>query len=234
MATTPTTRPGTGSSRTNGTRPRASGAHTAPRKRRRRRRRFPLIPVILLLSLLVLGGIILNLTTLGQMIKLSQDRMPDWIDVQILAETSGGRRLEKLEGVEDIAIHYVGNPGSSAQQNHDFFDQPETEVSAHFLVGLDGEIIQCIPLDERSAATNERNIDTISIEVCHPDASGQFSQATYESLVKLTAWLCDHCGIDRDHVIRHYDVTGKACPLYFVENPESWTQFLADVAAYEI
>lgn len=228
MATTPTTR---GSSRT--ARPRPQGTRQAPRKRRRRRK-FPLVPVIALLSLLVLAGIILNLTTLGQMIRLSRERMPDWIDVQILAETSGGRRLEKLEGVEDIAIHYVGNPGSTAQQNHDYFDQPETTVSAHFLVGLDGEIIQCIPLDERSAATNERNIDTISIEVCHPDATGQFSAATYESLVKLTAWLCDYCGIDRDRVIRHYDVTGKACPLYFVEHPESWTQFLADVADYPI
>lgn len=228
MATTPTTR---GSSRT--ARPRTQGTRQAPRKRRRRRK-FPLVPVIALLSLLVLAGIILNLTTLGQMIRLSRERMPDWIDVQILAETSGGRRLEKLEGVEDIAIHYVGNPGSTAQQNHDYFDQPETTVSAHFLVGLDGEIIQCIPLDERSAATNERNIDTISIEVCHPDATGQFSAATYESLVKLTAWLCDYCGIDRDRVIRHYDVTGKACPLYFVEHPESWTQFLADVADYPI
>ena len=126
----------------------------------------------------------------------------------------------------------MGNPGSTAQQNHDFFDQPETQVSAHFLVGLDGEIIQCIPMDERSAATNDRNINTISIEVCHPDATGQFNQATYDALVKLTAWLCDYCDIGRDHVIRHYDVTGKPCPLYFVDHPDAWEQFLADVKRY--
>ena len=166
------------------------------------------------------------------MLKLGRDHVPRWVDVQILAETSGGRRMEKLEGVEDIAIHYVGNPGSTAQQNHDFFDQPETQVSAHFLVGLDGEIIQCIPMDERSAATNDRNINTISIEVCHPDATGQFNQATYDALVKLTAWLCDYCDIGRDHVIRHYDVTGKPCPLYFVDHPDAWEQFLADVKRY--
>ena len=50
--------------------------------------------------------------------------------------------------------------------------------------------------------------------------------------MKLTAWLCDTAGIGRDQVIRHYDVTGKLCPLYFVEHEEAWTQFLADVAAY--
>ena len=67
------------------------------------------------------------------------------------------------------------------------------------------------------------SLDTLSIEVCHPDATGQFTQASYDALVKLTAWLCDYCGIGRDHVIRHYDVTGKLCPLYFVDHPDAWT-----------
>ena len=150
----------------------------------------------------------------------------------ITASTASGRRGEKLSGVTDIAIHYVGNPGTTAQQNHDYYDQPDTTVSSHFLIGLDGEIIQCIPMDEKSSATNDRNLDTLSIEVCHPDATGQFTQASYDALVKLTAWLCDYCGIGRDHVIRHYDVTGKLCPLYFVDHPDAWTQFLADVKDY--
>ncbi len=199
------------------------------RRRRRRRRQFPLRPVIFVLVLLVVVGVILNLTTLGQMLKLSRDNVPRWVDVQIIDINGSGRRGERLSGVNDIVIHYVGNPGTTAQQNHDFFDQPDTTVSAHFLVGLDGEIIQCIPLDEVSSASNERNGDTISIEVCHPDATGQFNQKTYDSLVKLTAWLCDYCDIGRDHVIRHYDITGKLCPLYFVEHPDAWEQFLLDV-----
>ena len=199
------------------------------RRRRRRRRQFPLRPVIFVLVLLVVVGVILNLTALGQMLKLSRDNVPRWVDVQIIDVNGSGRRGERLSGVNDIVIHYVGNPGTTAQQNHDFFDQPDTTVSAHFLVGLDGEIIQCIPLDEVSSASNERNGDTISIEVCHPDATGQFNQKTYDSLVKLTAWLCDYCDIGRDHVIRHYDITGKLCPLYFVEHPDAWEQFLVDV-----
>ncbi|MGM9579060.1 MAG: N-acetylmuramoyl-L-alanine amidase family protein [Evtepia sp.] len=199
------------------------------RRKRRRRRQFPLRPVIFVLVLLVVVGIILNLTTLGQMMKLARDNVPRWVDVQIIDVNGSGRRGERLSGVNDIVIHYVGNPGTTAQQNHDFFDQPDTTVSAHFLVGLDGEIIQCIPLDEVSSASNDRNSDTISIEVCHPDATGQFNQKTYDSLVKLTAWLCDYCDIGRDHVIRHYDVTGKLCPLYFVEHPDAWEQFLVDV-----
>jgi len=32
-------------------------------------------------------------------------------------------------------------------------------------------------------------------------------------------------------VIRHYDITGKICPKYFVENEDAWKQFKSDVKA---
>ena len=50
--------------------------------------------------------------------------------------------------------------------------------------------------------------------------------------MELTAWLCHtfHLDPERD-VIRHYDVTGKRCPVYYVEHPEAWEDFLVDVAA---
>ena len=49
--------------------------------------------------------------------------------------------------------------------------------------------------------------------------------------MKLTAWLCDLYGLDaKEGVIRHYDVTGKQCPMYFVQNAAEWTQFQSDVA----
>ena len=38
------------------------------------------------------------------------------------------------------------------------------------------------------------------------------------------------CGASDD--TRHYDVTGKECPKYFVEHPDAWEQFLADVEDY--
>ena len=88
-------------------------------------------------------------------------------------------------------------------------------------------------LNEKSSATNDRNRDTISIEVCHPDATGQFTQASYDAPGTPHRLAVRHrLSIGRDQVIRHYDVTGKLCPLYFVEHEEAWTQFLADVAAY--
>ncbi len=164
--------------------------------------------------------------------ELSDSQVPDYVDVQIIDVNGMARRGVALEGVNDIVIHYVGNPGTTAQQNHDYFDNPETTVSSHFLIGLEGEIIQCVPLNEKSSASNERNRDTISVEVCHPDETGEFNQETYDSLVKLTAWLCQHYELDATHIIRHYDITGKMCPLYFVENEEAWETFLTDVKTY--
>ena len=203
---------------------------SAARKKKAQTRKIDAAIAVLVVAAVLVVGVLLQQLGLIQMWKLHRDAVPDWVDVQILDITAGGRRMARLEGVRDIAIHYVANPGSSAQQNRDFFDQPQTPVSAHFVVGLDGEVIQCLPLEEKSSATNERNRDTISIEVCHPAADGKFAPATYASLVRLTAWLCDYTGIGRDHVIRHYDVTGKLCPLYYVEHPEAWEQFLLDVA----
>ena len=50
--------------------------------------------------------------------------------------------------------------------------------------------------------------------------------------MELTAWLCEEFHLDpEEDVIRHYDVTGKLCPLYYVEHPEAWDAFLQDVAA---
>ena len=84
-------------------------------------------------------------------------------------------------------------------------------------------------LNEISYASNNRNSDTISIECCHPAADGKFTDETYDSLVKLTAWLCKQLDLSPKDVIRHYDVTGKACPKYFVDHEDAWKQFRKDV-----
>ena len=154
---------------------------------------------------------------------------PQWVEVDLIEKHGSARTGKKLTGVSNIIIHYVGNPGTTAKNNRDYFNSDQSDVSSHFVVGLDGEIIQCIPLNEKSAASNWRNSDSISIEVCHPDETGKFNDITYNSVIKLTAWLCNEFELESDDVIRHYDVTEKLCPLYYVENPEEWKQLIKDV-----
>ena len=104
-----------------------------------------------------------------------------------------------------------------------------TKASSHFIIGLEGEIVQCIPTAEISYATNHRNSDTISIETCHWKESGAYTDETYQSMVELTAWLCVKFDLTEQDVIRHYDVTGKICPKYFVDHEDAWETFKQDV-----
>ena len=185
--------------------------------------------LLFLLVLAAAGGLYLLYETIFPVRRLETLEVPSYVDVQIIDIDGASRRGTSLSDINDIVIHYVGNPGTSAQANRNWYANPSSNVSSHFIVGLKGEIIQCIPLHEKSSASNHRNSDTISIEVCHPDASGKFNAATYDSLVDLTAWLVDSCGLTVDNVIRHYDVTGKECPRYYVRNEDAWNQFKADV-----
>ena len=156
-------------------------------------------------------------------------RLAPWIEPMLLEVDGVSRRGENLEALNNLVVHYVGNPNTTAVANRNWFNSPESETSSHFIVGLEGEVIQCIPLEEKSSATNERNRDTISIEVCHPDESGKFSDVTRKSLVRLLAFLCEELDLTEEDIIRHYDVTGKLCPLYYVENEDEWLLLKADV-----
>ena len=141
-----------------------------------------------------------------------------------------------VSAADGIVIHYTANPGSTAMQNRDYFENlPETQeaqASSHFVVGIEGEVVQCIPTSEWSYASNQRNFDTISIECCHPDDSGEFTDETYNSVVQLAGFLCKRFNLTSDDVIRHYDVTEKLCPLYYVEHEDAWIQMKADIQAY--
>lgn len=144
-----------------------------------------------------------------------------------------GTSLDKVNG---IVIHYTANPGTDALANRNYFENLKsthsTYASSHFVIGLDGEIIQCLPLDEISFASNSRNNDTISIECTHPDVTGKFNKETLDSLIALTAWLSGEYNLKKDDIIRHYDVTGKKCPLYYVEHEDEWEILKNDIMTY--
>ena len=148
------------------------------RKKKARRQRVITASVFLVIAVLILCIIVIA-KGLGRkkVAELSEVEIPSWIDVQLLPEEGTSRRNVKLEDINSIVVHYVGNPGTSAQNNRDYYDNEGVEVNSHFVVGLDGEIIMCIPLDEKSSASNHRNRDTISIEVCHPDETGNLQRS---------------------------------------------------------
>lgn len=216
------------------------------RRRKRRVRIFRMSVMICVLMLIaIIGGKLIN-----QVLEQStnplrrytkEDLVLDGVQIRkgikikemLLTPNEYSRPRTKLKRIKGIVVHYVGNPGSTAKNNRNYFEQlgstHVTYASSHFIVGLKGEIIQCVPLGEIAYASNQRNVDTLSIETCHEDETGKFNEKTYQSLVKLIAYLCDMFELDSEDVIRHYDVTKKKCPLYYVEHEDAWKQLKADV-----
>lgn len=225
------------------------------RQRKRRRRKILMIKLTILFCMLLL--IILLCAILYQLLtrlgsrkeKVSEGAFAELEEVigindairpaireDFLTENPYSRPGEKLGAVNNIFVHYTANPGTSAAQNRSYFENlgltGETSASAHFVIGYEGEIIQCIPLDEIAYAVQKRNYDSISIECCYLEKDGKFTDATYDSLLQLSAWLLKEYNLSVSDMRRHYDEGGKKCPLYYVEHEDAWEQFLADLKQY--
>ncbi|MCM1065172.1 MAG: N-acetylmuramoyl-L-alanine amidase [Eubacterium sp.] len=184
----------------------------------------------------ITDGILPAATSLGMVQGLSATEFakhPEW-EENFLTPNEYSRPGEALEEINSIFVHYTANPNTSAAQNRSYFEQLKdthiTSASAHFIIGYNGEIIQCIPLDEIAYAVQTRNYDSVSIECCYKSADGSFTQETYDSLIGLLAWLTDAYDLTTDDILRHYDCGGKKCPIYYTEHEDAWAKLKSDVA----
>ncbi|CEN21228.1 N-acetylmuramoyl-L-alanine amidase [Paraclostridium sordellii] len=133
--------------------------------------------------------------------------------------------------VEYIVIHYTGNINDTAKNNADYFYGGNRNASAHYFVD-DNEIYKVV--EEYNGAWhcgdgNNRcginNRNSIAIEMCGTD-NGRISEKTVENTLELTKHLMKKYGIDKDHVVRHYDASRKNCPSAFnVNNWSRWWNF---------
>lgn len=158
------------------------------------------------------------------------------LTMDFIPQNPYSRPGEELPAVNNVFVHYTANPGTDAMQNRSYFanlaQTQETSASAHFVIGYEGEIVQCIPLEEIAYAVKGRNYDSVSIECCYLEESGKFTQATYDSLIRLTTWLLGKYELDETAVKRHYDEGGKNCPKYYVEHEEAWEMLVQDIERY--
>lgn len=143
---------------------------------------------------------------------------------------------DELPEVTELFVHYTANAGTSAAQNRSYFENlgvtKETSASSHFIIGYEGEIVQCLPLSEIGYAVKEHNFNSISIECCYLDENGKFTDATRKSLIRLLGWLMREYELGPSAVKRHYDAGGKPCPIYYVKHEDEWGQLLEEVKTY--
>lgn len=171
----------------------------------------------------------------------------------LLTSGRGGRPGRKIQP-KAVVIHWTANtnPGADAVANRNYFENhPQNHVSAHYIVD-DSQVVKCLPEDEMGYHVGARryraralkllssypNDCTIGIEIC-VNKDGDFKR-TYQNTVALTADILLRYRWGVEQLWRHYDITGKACPRFFVNNAgartygfesaaEGWEQFKVDV-----
>lgn len=128
-----------------------------------------------------------------------------------------------------IVTHDTGDPGASAQNEHDYFSGGNRSASADFFVDSDN-IIQIIDTDnyhswhcgDGHGAYGISNANSLGIEMCL-EADGYPSDATVQNTLDLIAYLMNKYGIGIDNVVRHYDASRKQCPNSFSAN--NWARW---------
>lgn len=144
-----------------------------------------------------------------------------------------------------IVLHYTANNGDTAQNNADYFAGANRRASAHYFVD-ENEVVQSVrdtdaawhcggsiesdhhPL--RGICTNR---NSLGVEMCSDIVGGKYviTAQTVDLAVQLVRQLMAKYRIPIDRVVRHYDVTGKACPEPWVRDESLWRKFKARLTA---
>lgn len=141
-------------------------------------------------------------------------------------------------GVRYIVLHYTANNGDTAKNNCDYYARTAgLQASAHYFVDEYG-VMQSVAEGDTAWHCGARaywhpecrNGNSIGVEMCsrkYADGSYYILPETVANAAALTREIMARYGIDADHVLRHYDVTGKHCPMPWVDDPAQWDAFKA-------
>ena len=158
--------------------------------------------------------------------------------MEFIACNTDNYRAGRTQPVRYIVMHYTANNGDTAKNNCDYYHRVGgLQASAHYFCDEHGAIQSVRECDTawhcgaRAYWHPEcRNANSIGIEMCsrkRADGSYYILPETVANAAALAREIMQRYGIDTEHVVRHYDVTGKRCPMPWVDDPAQWTAFLA-------
>lgn len=156
-----------------------------------------------------------------------------------------------LSRIKYIVVHYTANDGDSDEGNGNYFANHIKEASAHYFADGDS-ITQSVPDDYIAYSVGGKkysdcnktgggkfygqctNANSLSIELCDEVKNGvsDFTSATIDNAVELIREKMKQYNVDINHVIRHFDVTGKPCPKPYVDNA-LWKEFKRKITESE-
>lgn len=147
-------------------------------------------------------------------------------------------RSRGTNGIKYIVIHYTANLGDTAKNNADYFAREKVSASAHYFVD-ENEVWQSVApyytawhCGGKLQGKNGHayygvctNTNSIGVEICMLTKNAVIRKDSIKNAAKLVKNLMAEYHIDIDHVIRHYDVTGKECPAPMVVDQGLWDKF---------
>lgn len=119
--------------------------------------------------------------------------------------------------IDYIVVHYTGTD-ASARNNLVYFSTHDAQASAHYFIDRDGTLRQSVSESDIAWHAGKWAMNCRSIGIENVSAGEDFTEAQIETLTALVRALMARYGIPADHVIRHYDVTGKLCPAPYVDS----------------
>ena len=160
----------------------------------------------------------------------------------LLTPNKWSRPQKCIKEVLGIVIHWTANPKANAEQNRNYFESRKKGNdgygSAHYIIGQDGVVVQCIPTEEvayhcgssqkdpasnkiytdyarkkfkqyaENYQTNSPNYCTIGIELCPTDNEGHFTNSTIQAAVTLCARLCKRFNLKAEDITTHHAIVG--------------------------
>ena len=152
---------------------------------------------------------------------------------------SGNYQKGRTQPIEYIVVHYTANTGDTAQNNLDYFARTKTGTSAHYFVD-ENEVCQSVKDTDvawHCGSKNPRhpycrNANSIGVEMCN--SVGGVPEAVRARTAAFVRQKMKEYGLDVNHVLRHYDVTGKRCPAPWVDNPVDWMEFKSMLEVEEV
>jgi len=102
--------------------------------------------------------------------------------------------------IRRIVLHYTTSATAKSAVN--WFLDPKSRVSAHYVIDKNGDIYQCVPDGEKAWHAKGDNVDSIGIE--HAARKGEGLTAMQEAAsIALIKWLMSEYKIPRSMVLGH-------------------------------
>lgn len=161
---------------------------------------------------------------------------------RLLTPNQYSRPCKAIKEHLGIVMHWTANPKATAEQNRQYFESLKAGfsgfASAHFIVGQNGEVLQCVPENEiayhcgstqadpasgkvytdyarakygqyaENCKAISPNFCTLGIELCPTDKDGHLTGQTLKAAAELCAYLCKKYKLTADDITTHNAVVG--------------------------